>query len=181
MLPTGNQLRIRCVDFDVQKRKWSHNREIFRLDQFVSSAADPTVLQLPDESLHYLWKVDEGEHQGEATGLYYQAETDGKTEKLSSAQEYRAIAVGNLIVVCYSMAESPEKVFFRNCVRHADCVVQSRAAKSVRVDAGTIRGAVEEGTAFVSAVSTAQQRTPQAQCASRGLSRSRASISRYGR
>jgi hypothetical protein len=113
VLPTGNHLRMRCVDFDVQKRKWLHNREIFRLDRFVSSAADPTVLQLPDESLHYLWKVDEGEHQGEATGLYYQAEADGKTEKLSSAQEYRAIAVGNLIVVCYTMAESPEKVFFR--------------------------------------------------------------------
>ena len=32
------------------------------------------------------------------------------------------------------------------------CVVQSRAAKSVRDDAGTIRGAVEEVAAFVSAL-----------------------------
>ncbi len=60
VLSSGNHLRMRCVDFDVKKRKWSHNREIFRLDQFVSSAADPTILQLEDESLHYLWKIDEG-------------------------------------------------------------------------------------------------------------------------
>ena len=113
VLPTGNRLRMRCVDFDVKKRRWSHNREIFRLDKFVSSAIDPTVLQLEDESLHYLWTVDEGANQGEPTGLYYQAEVNGKTEKLSGAHEYRAVAVGNLIVVCYTMEDSPEKVFFR--------------------------------------------------------------------
>ncbi len=45
--------------------------------------------------------------------MYYQAVTEGKTEKISSGHEYRAIAVGNLIVVCYALAESPEEAFFR--------------------------------------------------------------------
>lgn len=113
VLPRDNHLRMRCIDFDVIERTWSHDREIFRLDQFVSSAEDPTVLQLADRSLHYLWKVDEGQHRGEASGLYYQAEADGKTEKLSGAIEYRAIAAGNVVVVCYTLGGSPEKVFFR--------------------------------------------------------------------
>jgi hypothetical protein len=104
---------MRCVDFDVKKRKWLHDREVFRLDRFVGSADEPTVLQLEDGSLHYLWKVDEGSNRGEASGLYYQAEAEGKTEKLSSALEYRAIAVGNLIVLCYTLPESPEQLFFR--------------------------------------------------------------------
>ena len=74
VLPTGNHLRMRCIDFDVKQRRWSHNRELFRLDRFVSSADGPTVLQLEDASLHYLWKIDEGQNRGEPTGLYYQAE-----------------------------------------------------------------------------------------------------------
>jgi len=113
VLPTGNHLRMRCIDFDVKKRRWSHNREIFRLDRFVSSADGPTVLQLEDASLHYLWKIDEGENRGEATGLYYQAESEGRTEKISGGRQFRAISVGNLIVICYTLAESPGGVFFR--------------------------------------------------------------------
>ena len=113
VLPTGNHLRMRCVDFDVKERRWSHNRGIFRLDHFVNSADEPTVLQLEDDSLHYLWNLDEGPNRGEPTALYYQAEADGKTERIPVGREYRAIAVGNLIVLCYTLAESPEKVFFR--------------------------------------------------------------------
>ena len=113
VLPTGNHLRMRCIDFDVKERRWSHNRELFRLDRFVSSADGPTVLQLEDASLHYLWKIDEGQNRGEATGLYYQAEAEGRTEKISGGRQFGAIAVGNLIVVCYTLAESPEGVFFR--------------------------------------------------------------------
>lgn len=66
---SDNHLRMRCVDFDVGERKWLHNREIYRLDKFVSSANEPTVLQLEDASLHYVWKIDEGAKPGEATGL----------------------------------------------------------------------------------------------------------------
>jgi hypothetical protein len=109
----GNHLRMRCVDFNVKTKKWLHDREIFRLDKFVSSANQPTVLQFKDGSLHYLWRIDEGANQGKATGLYYQAEADGKTVKVSNAYEYRAVAVGNRIVVCYTQEDSPEKVFFR--------------------------------------------------------------------
>jgi hypothetical protein len=108
-----NHLRMRCVDFDVKQQKWLHSREIFRLDKFVSSASEPTVLQLKDDSLHYLWRVDEGAERGEATGLYYQAETDGKTVRVANGYQYRAIAVGNRIIVCYTNRDSPEKVFFR--------------------------------------------------------------------
>ena len=110
---SGNHLRMRCVDFDVRRQKWLHNREIFRLDKFVSSANEPTVLQLKDESLHYLWSIDEGERRGEDTGLYCQAEADGKTVKVAGACQYRAIAVGDRIVLCYALEGSPEKVFFR--------------------------------------------------------------------
>jgi hypothetical protein len=113
VLPGGNYLRMRCVDFDVKKEKWLHNREVFRLDRVVSSASDPTVLQLKGDSLHYLWRIDEGAKRGEATGLYYQAEADGKTVKICDGYEYRALAVGDRIVVCYTLDGSPEKVFFR--------------------------------------------------------------------
>jgi hypothetical protein len=113
VLPKGNHLRMRCIDFDVKKQKWLHNREIFRLDKFVSSANEPTVLQLPDDSLHYIWRVDEGAMPGEATGLYYQAETDGKTIKIGGAHDYRAIVAGSRIVVCYTQKDSPAEVSFR--------------------------------------------------------------------
>ncbi len=113
VLPQGNQLRMRCVDFDVNARRWLHNREIFRLDTFVGDASEPAVLELKDGSLHYLWRVDEGAKHGEATGLYYQAEADGKTVKVGSGYRYRAAAVGDGIVVCYALDDSPEKVYFR--------------------------------------------------------------------
>jgi len=114
VLPEGNHLRMRCVDFDVQERKWLHGREIFRVDKFVSSSTKPMVVQLNDNSLHYFWRVDEGEPHREATGLYYQAEADGKTIKISTSYGgCRALAIGDRIVVCYTLDESPLKVFFR--------------------------------------------------------------------
>jgi len=113
VLPSGNYLRMRCVDFDVKKQKWLHGREVFQLDKFVSSANEPTVLPLKDESLHYLWRVDEGAKRGEATGLYYQAEGEAKTIKIARGYQYRAIGAEDRIVVCYTEEDSPEKVFFR--------------------------------------------------------------------
>jgi hypothetical protein len=116
----GNHLRVRCVDFDVKRKRWLHDRELFRLDQFVSSANEPTVPQLKDESNHYFWRIDLGAKQGKATGLYYQTERDGKTVKVTDAYDYRAVAVGNRIVVCYTKEDTPEKVFF--CVIHQGLV-----------------------------------------------------------
>jgi hypothetical protein len=110
---SDNHLRMRCVDFAVKGRKWLHDRELFRLDKFVSSANEPTVLQLEDGSLHYVWRVNEGAERGAATGLYYQAEADGKTVKVSDGYRYRATAVGGRIVLCYTREKAPEKVFFR--------------------------------------------------------------------
>ncbi len=124
VLPDGNKLRMRSIDFDVREKKWLHDREIFRLDKFVSSASKPTVLQLGDGSLYYLWRVDRGEKQDESTGLFYQAETDGKTVKISSSYDgYRAVAIGDRIVVCYTLEKSPERVYF--------CVIQRGAAGPV--------------------------------------------------
>jgi hypothetical protein len=109
----NNHLRMRCVDFDVKERKWLHSREIFRLDKFVSSANEPTVLQLKDDSLHHVWRIDDRADKGEATGLYYQAESDGKTVKVTSAYQYRAVAAGDRIVICYTVEGSPDSVYFR--------------------------------------------------------------------
>jgi hypothetical protein len=124
VLPDGNQLRMRCVDFDVLERKWLHDREIFRLDKFVSSASKPSVLQLADGSLHYLWRIDRGDEQDESSGLYYQAEKSGKTVKISTSYDgYRAVAVGDCIVVCYTLKKWPERVFF--------CVIRNGAVGPV--------------------------------------------------
>ncbi len=113
VISPDNYLRMRCVDFDVRNKKWLHNRELFRLDKFVSSANEPSLLQHKDDSIHYLWRVDEGAKQGESIGLYYQAEANGRTVKVSSSYEYRAITDGDRIVVCYTLETTPEKVYFR--------------------------------------------------------------------
>ncbi len=108
-----NHLRMRCIDFHVTQKKWLHDRAMYRLDQFVSSANEPTVLQLPDGSLHYLWRIEPGAKPEKEAGLYYQAEADGKTIKVSDGCQYRGAAVGDRVVVCYTREEAPEKVFFR--------------------------------------------------------------------
>jgi hypothetical protein len=113
VLTSGNHLRVRCIDFDVKQKRWLHDREIFRLDRFTSSANEPTVLQFEDGTLHYLWRVDEGAKPGDATGLYYQAESDVQTVKVAKGYDYRAANVGDRIVVCYTQRDAPEKVFFR--------------------------------------------------------------------
>lgn len=113
VLSLGNPLRVRCVDFDVAGNNWIHDREIARFDGFVSSANHPVVLQFPDKSLHYVWRVDEGLGGKDGRGLFYQAESDGKTVKVSDSHQARAIAVGDRIVVAYSNEAAPNKVFFR--------------------------------------------------------------------
>lgn len=103
----------RCADFDVLRKKWFHNREILRLNKFVDSTEKMEVVQLADESLHYLWGIDGGTKNSDATGLYYQAETEAKTVKVADGYHYRAITVGNRIVVCYTLKQAPNKVYFR--------------------------------------------------------------------
>ena len=109
----GGHLRMRCVDFDVSRQKWFHNREMFRLNKSILWTRGSTVLQLADKSLHYLWGIDQGDKKDAAAGLYYQAEADGKTVKVSDGGDFRAIAASDRIVVCYTLKQSPEKVFFR--------------------------------------------------------------------
>lgn len=106
-------IRLRCVDFDVLRQKWLHDQEIYRLNKSVVSTSGSTVLQLADESLHYLWGIDGGKKNGSVTGLYYRAESDSKTVKVSDGYDYRAIPVVNRIVVCFTLKQSPNKVYFR--------------------------------------------------------------------
>lgn len=113
ILPNGSILRMRCVDFEVRRHKWLHSRELFRLDKSVFSAGDSRVIQLAEESLHYLWRIGNGVTKTVDTGLYCQAEADGKTVKVGDSEEYRAIGVGNRIVICYTLNKTPNKVYFR--------------------------------------------------------------------
>ncbi|HZZ82535.1 MAG TPA: hypothetical protein VFE62_28810, partial [Gemmataceae bacterium] len=113
VLAGGNHLRMRCVDFDVTDKKWLHDREIYRLDKFVSSANRPTVLQLANGSLHYQWHVNEGERPSAASGLYYLAESENKQIKLANSYQNCAVRAGDHIISCYTLDNAPDKVFFR--------------------------------------------------------------------
>jgi len=110
----SNYLRLHTVDFNVRQKSWSNEREIYRLDKFVSSASGPAVLSLEDKSRHYLWKVETNDRGAKDNGLYYQSTTGGKPQKLSSSHDgFKAIAVGTRIVVCYTLESEPNKVIFR--------------------------------------------------------------------
>lgn len=104
--------RLRLVDFDVKERKPLHSRETLRLDEMVWGEGG-TILQLGDGSLHYLWGTNDRRRRGQATGLYYQAEADTTVLKIADGYHHRAIAVGDRIVICYSLENAPDKVFFR--------------------------------------------------------------------
>jgi hypothetical protein len=56
----GDGLRMRCADYDFERKLWLHGRVIHRIDEFVSSANRPMVLQTDDKKLHYVWRVDPG-------------------------------------------------------------------------------------------------------------------------
>jgi hypothetical protein len=100
---------MRCVDFHVKSGKWLHNREIYRGER----SGSVTALQLNDDSLHHLWSVDGGEEHAKRTGVYCQAEFKPEPFKVCASHHYRAIAVGNRIIVCYTMDDAPATVFFR--------------------------------------------------------------------
>src|SRR5262245_60549019 len=70
-----NHLRMRCVDFDIQRKTWFHDRVIQRIDEFVSSAKRPRVVQLADKTLHYVWRVDTGQEKTKSAGTYYHSES----------------------------------------------------------------------------------------------------------
>src|SRR5262249_13017033 len=110
---TRDRALIRCIDFDVNKRRWLHSRELFGLESGRGSLREPTVLQRKDGSLHFLWKSSDDLREREASSVYYQAEPDGKTVKVASAAHYRAVSTGDHIIVCYTVKDAPEKVCFR--------------------------------------------------------------------
>jgi hypothetical protein len=108
-----NHLRMRCVDFDLQRKTWLHDRVIQRIDEFVSSANRPKVVQLADRTLHYIWKVDTGQRRTKAAGTYYHSEAHGKTIKLSEGYKFSAVPCGNRLIVCTTDDGAPKKVLFR--------------------------------------------------------------------
>jgi len=103
---------MRCVDLQVKSGKWVHHREIYRGERS-GSAGSVTALQLNDDSLHHLWSVDGRKEHAKLTGVYCQAESKLDPFKVCAGQHYRAIAVGNRIIVCYTLENALTKVFFR--------------------------------------------------------------------
>ena len=79
----------------------------------ISSANRPRVLQLPDKTVHYVWRVDTGAQKTNAAGIYYYSETQGKTIKVSSSLQFAAVACGNRLVLCTSDEAAPNKILFR--------------------------------------------------------------------
>lgn len=108
-----NNLRMRCIDFDVQRKIWLHDRVIQRIDEFVSSANRPKVVQLADKSLHYIWRVDTGQRKTKAAGTYYHSESHGSTVKVSDGFQFSAVPCGNRLICCLTDGAAPNKVFFR--------------------------------------------------------------------
>jgi hypothetical protein len=110
---------LRCADFDVKQKKWLHNREMLKVDQPARTTGG-TVLQTTDGSLHYVWGIQdptrlepEQAKDGKLAGVYYQAEAEGTTVRVSAGEHYRAIAVGDRIVICYTLKSAPNSVYFR--------------------------------------------------------------------
>jgi hypothetical protein len=102
---------LRSVDFHVTSRKWLHHRQLHRPEQ--PGAGELTAVQLGDDSLHHLWSMDGGKEHPKLTGVYCQAESNLEPLKVCASRHYRAIAVGNRIVVCYTLENALTKVFFR--------------------------------------------------------------------
>ena len=108
-----NHLRILATDLDVRERSWAAERELFRLDQFTSSA-HPTALVLGDGRCHYFWDVDEGEKRTTVSGTYYRAPDSKAAVKV--ADSYHGAKVWSAerdIVVCFTQSGHANKVFFR--------------------------------------------------------------------
>jgi hypothetical protein len=103
---------LRCVDFHVKSGKWLHHRELYRSERS-DWAGSVTALQLNDDSLYHLWSIDGGKEHAKLTGVYCQAESKLEPFKVCASRHYRAIAVGNRMIVCYTLEGSLTTVFFR--------------------------------------------------------------------
>jgi hypothetical protein len=112
----GRSSSLRCLDFDVRRKTWLHNREMLRLEQSVTPARG-TALQLKDGSLHYLWGIVAREGNADlkqkTEALHYRAEADATILKVGGGTDYAATAIGDRIIVCYSEEGSPNDVFLR--------------------------------------------------------------------
>jgi hypothetical protein len=121
----GNaHVSLRSIDFDAKERKVLHNREVVRAERFIDFGGGP-FLQLQDGTLHCFWSLNyrrdgagpKGKGQAKPNGIYYQAEADATPRKVADGDHYRAIAMGDRIVVCYTQESAPNTAFFR-VIRH---------------------------------------------------------------
>jgi hypothetical protein len=111
--PTDNWLRMLTIDLDVQKKTWSEEQEILRVDRFVSWVK-PAVILSKGGIVHYFWWIDEGQKKTDLSGLYYQGKGAGEPIKLAvSRQGFKATGVGDKLVVCYTLEDEPDKAYFR--------------------------------------------------------------------
>lgn len=107
-----NYAHFYAIEFDVRKKTWSPRRTLAHFEKFVGSS-HPALAMLEDKSIHYLWSIDEGYKPTDDTGLYYLAAGAKAPVRLSSSVEFKAIAQGSKLVVCYTVKKSPNEVFFR--------------------------------------------------------------------
>lgn len=108
-----NQIRLRTIDFDVSKREWLHDRELFRFEpERNSMGARCTALQYKDKSLHYLWSFG-NRYLDLDSELNYQAESESKPVYLFNVCEFTAAAADDRIAICYTQNKFPRKLFFR--------------------------------------------------------------------
>ncbi len=115
-----NWLRLRAIDLDVQTKVWSAEREVWRLDRSVGAGVAGLHV-LEDGSTHYLWtvhddrrSVKEERRRTTVSGLFYQAKDTGPTIKLAERQRgCDSLVVSGQIVVCYTLENEPEKVYFQ--------------------------------------------------------------------
>jgi hypothetical protein len=104
----------------MKERTVLHNREMLRADRFVDLGGGP-FLQLQDGTLHFLWSINsrrndadpKGKKRDNPNGIYYQAEGDATTLNVSDGNHYRAVSVGERIVICYTQEIAPNKAYFR--------------------------------------------------------------------
>ena len=116
-------LSLRSIDFEMKERKVLHNRELLQADQF-NDFGEATFLQLQDSTLYGLWSIESrqmdteanGKKRDKPNGIYYQAESDTTILKVGDGKHFRAVAMGDRIVVCYTRENAPNNACF--CVIH---------------------------------------------------------------
>lgn len=103
---------LRAIDFDVKELRMVHNREMLGAEPRVVNGM---ILQASDGSLHYLWGIRGRRDSKNVTvdKLYCQAEAKSAILKVGDSYHFRATALGDRIIVCYTNKHAPNQVSVR--------------------------------------------------------------------